>query len=79
MSGDQAACIDFGRRVRQLRLERGLSQEKLGEIAGLDRTYISQTEMGRRNVTLGTIHKLAAALGVDAACLLSEGAGSSSQ
>lgn len=54
----------FGIRLRSLRLERGLSQERLGELAGLDRTYVSQAEAGRRNVTLMTIHKFAKALGV---------------
>lgn len=67
---DCDACAQFGRRVRSLRLQRGLSQEKLGELAELDRTYISQTETGRRNVTLTTIVKLATALGVDAVELL---------
>lgn len=54
----------------ELRLERGLSQEKLGELAGLDRTYISSAEAGRRNVSLKTIHKLADALGVSASHLV---------
>ena len=62
----------LGRRVRQLRLERGLSQEALGELAGLDRTYISSTESGRRNVTIQTINKLAKALGVAPADLLND-------
>ena len=52
--------------MRGLRLARGLSQEKLGELAGLDRTYISSAEAGRRNVSLKTIYKLAEALGVEA-------------
>jgi len=68
----QGISIEFGRRVRGLRLERRLSQEKLGQLAGLDRTYISQAEAGRRNVTLATIEKLANALGVDAAVLVSD-------
>lgn len=55
----------FGQRIRELRRGLGVSQERLGEIAGLDRTYMSQVEQGRRNVTLLTIHKLATALGVD--------------
>lgn len=61
--------VEFGRRVKTLRLERRMSQERLGLMAGLDRTYISQTEAGRRNVTLVTIHKLADALGVEVASL----------
>ena len=73
MEGKRDACVDFGRRLRSLRLERGLSQERLGELASLDRTYISQAEAGRRNVTLVTINKLASALGVDAAVLVSGG------
>ena len=73
MAGESDACVDFGRRLRSLRLERGLSQERLGELASLDRTYISQAEAGRRNVTLVTIDKLAKALGVDAAVLVSGG------
>lgn len=56
--------------MRELRLERGPSQEKLGELAGLDRTYISSAEAGRRNISLKTIHKLAHALGLSAADLL---------
>lgn len=59
-------CTEFGQRLRALRLERGLSQEKLGQLAGLDRTYVSSAEAGRRNVSLKTIYKLADALGVEA-------------
>lgn len=66
----QQPQVMFGRRVRELRLERGLSQEALGELAGLDRTYVSSAEAGRRNVTIATIYKLAAALGVEPAALL---------
>lgn len=58
-------CAEFGRRLKELRLERGLSQEQLAHLAGLDRTYISSCEAGRRNVTLRTIDRLANALGVD--------------
>lgn len=69
MSG-QSECIEFGLRVRQLREERGLSQEGLGQLANLDRTFISSIEAGRRNVTLMTIHKLAKALDVEPGILL---------
>lgn len=70
MADKRNPCTEFGERLRELRLERGLSQEKLGELAGLDRTYVSSAEAGRRNVSLKTIYKLAEALGVDAKNLL---------
>lgn len=56
--------IALGARLRELRLERGLSQEELAHIADLDRTYVSGVERGQRNIGLDNIHKLAAALGV---------------
>ena len=56
--------INFGYRVRSVRLALGLSQEKLAMDCGLDRTYISGIERGIRNVSLINIHKLAIALGV---------------
>lgn len=63
-------CIDFGRRVRLLRQEQGISQEELAHRAGLDRTYISSCEAGRRNVTLKTIMRIAAALEVSPVVLI---------
>lgn len=52
----------FGLRVRQLRLERGFSQEELADRAGLHRTYIGMIERAEKNVTLLNIEKLALAL-----------------
>ncbi len=54
--------LRFGKRLREIRLAKGLSQEKLGELAGLHRTFISMTERGERNVTLATVEKLSKAL-----------------
>jgi transcriptional regulator with XRE-family HTH domain len=54
----------FGAAVREQRQQRGLSQEALADLAGLQRTYLSEVETGRRNVTLVNIGRLAAALGV---------------
>lgn len=54
----------FGERVRSRRQELGLSQEKLAERAGLDRTYIGGVERGERNVALVNIYRIAQALGV---------------
>jgi len=65
-------CVAFGRRLRALRRTRGLSQEQLAHLAGLDRTYVSSCEAGRRNATIKTIVRLAAALGVDPCALVSD-------
>lgn len=50
--------------MRQLRLERDLSQEDLAELADLHRNYVSQIEGGRRNVSLLNILKIAQGLKV---------------
>lgn len=54
----------FGERVRALREERGLTQEKFAAACRLDRTYISGIERGRRNPSLKNISRIAEKLGV---------------
>lgn len=54
----------WGRAIRELRVERGLSQERLSLDAGLDRTYVSGVERGERNPTLANLLKLGDVLGV---------------
>jgi len=49
----------FGRTIKELRKQKGWSQEKLALKAGLDRTYIPSIEKGERNVSLEVIEKLA--------------------
>lgn len=66
-----ALQLAFGERVRSHRSEAGISQEKLGERAGLHRTYIGHVERGEVNPTLSSIIRLADALGVDPALLVS--------
>lgn len=52
----------FGQRVRKLRIERCLSQEELADKCGLHRTYISDVELGKRNVSLENIARIAESL-----------------
>jgi transcriptional regulator with XRE-family HTH domain len=61
--------IRFGTRVRQLRNDRGWSQEAFADRAGLHRTYIGSVERGEQNISLENIEKLAATLGVSLAKL----------
>lgn len=61
---------DFGKRVRELRLARGLSQEALADAAGLHRTAISLIEIANRSSTLETVEKIARALDVQPASLM---------
>jgi transcriptional regulator with XRE-family HTH domain len=54
----------FGARVRELRQNKGLSQEALALSCGLDRTYVGSVERGERNISLVNIHLIASALRV---------------
>ena len=54
----------FGNNLKRLRLEKGLSQEKLALIAEIDRTYIPSIEKGERSVSIVIVEKLAIALNV---------------
>jgi DNA-binding XRE family transcriptional regulator len=60
----------FGQRMRKVRLEKKVSQEKLAELAGLHRTYVSSVERGQRNISLLNIDKIASALGVSLQTLM---------
>ena len=60
----------FGQRLRKLRTQKGVSQEKLAELADLHRTYVSGVEPGERNISLVNIERLAKALGVSMADLM---------
>lgn len=66
----QDSLLLFGLRVRELRSEKGISQEELAALTELDRTYISGIERGKRNLSLKNILKIASALNVKASQLL---------
>ncbi|MBL7733220.1 MAG: helix-turn-helix transcriptional regulator [Chitinophagaceae bacterium] len=50
--------LKVGQRIKQLRTELGISQEALGLEAGVDRTYVSDVENGRRNVSVDILERL---------------------
>lgn len=58
-------CTKFGQNVKKYRLEKELSQEKLAELTGLHRTYISSLERGKRSVSLNNIEKIANTLDIE--------------
>ncbi len=62
--------IQFGVRVRELRSNAGLSQEKLAEMTGFHRTYIGMIERGERNLSLSNIAEFAKAFNMSISELL---------
>lgn len=64
MMVDEQLGIEFGKIVRERRATVGLSQERLALDSGLDRTYISMLESGKRQPSLATIIALARCLDV---------------
>lgn len=63
-------AIKFGKKVREIRLKKKMSQGDLAKILGVHPTYISGIERGVRNMALRNIEKLADALGVNPYTLL---------
>lgn len=57
--------VAFGKRVREVRKSKGISQEKLAEMAGIDRSYMGNIERGEKNITLKKIYEICDALQID--------------
>ena len=62
--------VRVGKNLRTLRTARGMSQEAMADKLEYDRTYLAGIERGERNLSLETLSKLAAQLGVEALELL---------
>ncbi|HFO0560477.1 helix-turn-helix domain-containing protein [Proteus mirabilis] len=63
--------VAFGEKVRKKRKEKGLSQEALADLAGIDRSYMGHIERGDQNITLTKIHQIADALEIPVVNLIS--------
>ena len=57
--------IAFGRRIREVRKAKGISQERLVEMAGIDRSYMGNIERGEKNITLKKAYEICDALEVE--------------
>ena len=55
---------DLGKRIRELRQQTGLSQEKFALKIGMDRTYFASVETGKRNIAILNIKKKADGLSI---------------
>ena len=64
MSNEVDILLRLGKRIRELRLQRGYSQEAFAEKCGFDRTYISLVERGHRNLSFRNLARLAEGLGI---------------
>lgn len=60
----------FGARVREARKAKGVSQERLALLSGIDRSYMGRIERGEINLTLEKVYRIAQALGVEVRDLL---------
>lgn len=64
--------LAFGQTVRKVRLSKSISQEKFADMCDLHRTYISDIELGKRNISLENIGKMADAFGMNISELFME-------
>ncbi len=69
---DKAFLQRLGDRIRERRTARNLTQAALAEACGLHRTFIGSVERGERNVAVLSLRKIATALRVTPAELLTE-------
>jgi transcriptional regulator with XRE-family HTH domain len=61
-SSDHPELIAFGSAIRSIRLDKGISQETLADLAGIDRSYMGGVERGEHNLALVNIKRISNAL-----------------
>ncbi|MBE0625523.1 MAG: helix-turn-helix transcriptional regulator [Burkholderiales bacterium] len=64
------SLVALGKTIREVRLSKGISQEKLALLAEVDRSYVGRVERGDNNIAVLTLARLAAALELTVAKLL---------
>lgn len=64
MEGMFMITVELGTRIKELRNQKGISQEKFALDIGMDRTYFASVEAGKRNIAIVNIKKIADGLGV---------------
>jgi transcriptional regulator with XRE-family HTH domain len=67
--------VEIGERLREARQNRGLSLRALGEVTGFSASFLSQVELGQASPSLGSLYRIAEALGITVAGLLDRGTG----
>lgn len=65
ISTEKSLNVLFGQRIRQIRVEKNMSQEEFAWMVGLHRTYLGQVERAEKNITLKNIEKICKALNID--------------
>ena len=64
-SKDKLCLVKLGENIRKIRNQRGYSQEEFAEIAGFSRSYYTEIETGKRNISILNLIKIAQALKAD--------------
>jgi transcriptional regulator with XRE-family HTH domain len=72
LAGVDGPLKQLGQRIRDLRKERGWSQERFADVCGVHRTYMGHLERGEKNVSFNTLVRLSEALGISLPELLSD-------
>lgn len=56
--------VRIGKRIREIRIKKGFTQEKLALLSDLDRTYLPSIENGKRNISITVLERISNALGM---------------